>query len=154
MTTSTTKLFPRYTGPDISVIKLTDKKQDASPAVNPSKWYQDKPTFWLDRPSALVETYDLLPQDNMTDGERLNAMTRVVIIIAAIMFLIQFELWWLFLVVGLIVIIALWQLNKEHILRASFQREYLRRPIIVKPINPIIRPLTQDSPPLNIIARI
>lgn len=157
MATSTTKLFPRYTGDDIPVIKLPNKKSTSLHEWNASKssllsqQSMSETTFWLDNPSLLIETFDILPQDNMSDAERLNAMTRAVIIISAIMFLLQFQLWWLFLIFGLILIIALWQFLKERIKLAT-RREYLRRPII-KPIKKrIIEPLNNHGQ-LNIISR-
>lgn len=181
-TVSTTKTFPRYNGSidlkskispsgsrvygNIPVIKLSESKVDAElnpPSFLDPKWNEvtDTPkpvlgsTFWLENPNYLFQTFDLFPEPEMNDAERLNAMTRIVIIISAIMFLFQFQLWWLFLLLGLLVVIALWQLvkDRENIYFESLrrQREYLRPRTIVKPMNPIIHP-TKSS--LNIIARI
>jgi hypothetical protein len=110
--------------------------------------------FWFENPSALLRTLDVMPQSDMNDAERLNAMTRVVIIIAIIMFAAQFQLWWLFLALGLITVIALWYLvkSREQIYIESLRRrrEYLRRPHAI--IQPILQPAGADTPQLNLIS--
>lgn len=145
---------------DIPVIKLNDTNESKSPIFLDPKWDKiintpkreiKSSTFWLEDPPALVKTFDFLPQNDMDDIERLNAMTRMIIIISVIMFLAQFQLWWFFLTLGLIVVISLWQLIKGR--GEIYQREYLRRPI-VKPINPIIQPTNKVSQTLNIVSRI
>ena len=52
--------------------------------------------FWFEDPKSLFETCDIIPQSEMTNAERLNAMTRIIVIITAIMFSIRFPLWWYF----------------------------------------------------------
>lgn len=161
---------------NISVTKLKDlpKKDDSNieaevkpPSFLDPKWNEiiespkitNPSTFWFDNPNYLFQTFDILPQADMTDAERLNAMTRVIIVISAIMFLVQFQLWWLFLSLGLIVVIALWQLVKDretiYLKSLRHQREYLRPRAIIKPINSISHPIPSNGGlPLNIVARI
>lgn len=125
--------------------------------------------FWFEDPSALFQTFDITPNVNMTDAERLNAMTRVIIIIAAVMFLVKFPAWWLFLCLGLIVVIVFWYIIKgreqtynEHLKSMARRREYLRRPqkCILKAIegtgvnncnrvNNIIRPINGNRRDIN-----
>ena len=108
--------------------------------------------FWIEDPKVLFNTFELIPNGKMTDAERLNAMTRVIIIIAAIMFLFKFPVWWLFLSLGLMVVIIFWYIIKgrEQIYGDYIrkQREYLRKPkkTIVRPINNIIRPYVGMNP--------
>lgn len=154
---------------DIPVVKLADPLIETKhPSFLDLKWndmvddpkseqhsIQESQTFWFDNPGILLQTFDLLPQPDMNNAERLNAMTRAIIVISAVMFLIQFPLWWLFLALGLLVVVALWQLVKGHE-TLYHQREYLRRPrSIIKPVNPVIRPFSRTKEPgMNIIARI
>lgn len=97
--------------------------------------------FWFEDPSVLFHSFDVVPNNNMTDAERLNAMTRIIIIIAAIMFIVKFPAWWIFLALGLIVVVVLWYIIKgrEELYndRIKRQTEYLRRPrkSIIEPIS-------------------
>jgi len=98
--------------------------------------------FWFEDPSVLFQTFEIMPNQEMTDAERLNAMTRVIIIITAIMFIVKFPLWWMFLVIGIISVIVLWYIIKgrseEYENYHMRQTEYLRPPrkSIIKPYNP------------------
>lgn len=42
---------------------------------------------WLSNPSKLFENLGIFPQAEMTDGERVNAFTRLIIIVALILFM-------------------------------------------------------------------
>ena len=108
--------------------------------------------FWVEDPKTLFQSFDIIPQDDMNNAERLNAMTRIIIIITAMMFVIRFSLWWLFLVIGLIVVIILWYMVKSYEdIYIHRQREYLRRPrgSIIHPANNIIRPVNNIIHPVN-----
>jgi hypothetical protein len=111
----------------------------------------DPAKFWFEDPKSLIKTFDAVPNDNMNDAERLNAMTRMIIIITAVMFVVKFPLWWLFLALGLLVVIIFWYIIKgyEEIYanQVKKQREYLRPPrgSIVRPLNNIIRPIKRES---------
>jgi len=113
--------------------------------------------FWVENPSVLFQTFDMSSTAEMTDAERLNAMTRIIIIIAAIMFVIKFPGWWMFLTLGIIIVIILWYIIKgreqiyiDKILRHT---EYLRRPrrTIIKPITNNVR--SNNDIPLRLISR-
>jgi len=135
---------------------------DSKPEIRKVEIQDNQPTFWFENPATLLQTFDVLPRPEMNDAERLNAMTRVIIIISAIMFLIKFQLWWLFLTLGLLVVVALWQLVKgrENLYLKSIhrRREYLRRPrSIIKSVNPVIHPIAPNKfseLPLNIVTRL
>lgn len=106
--------------------------------------------FWFEDPSAIFQTFDIIPNSNMTDAERLNAMTRVIIIISAIMFVIKFPAWWIFLVLGIIVVIILWfimksreQIYADNLRKHQYAREYLRKPRPAR--NPIVQPVIRPQ---------
>ena len=109
--------------------------------------------FWLEDPSALFQTLDVVPNQDMTDAERLNAMTRVVILITAVMFIVKFPLWWAFLAIGIVVSIILWYIVKDrhesHVRHVQRQTEYLRRPkshkSIIQPYKPTIQTPPSDT---------
>lgn len=158
-TTSSNKMFPLYNGPlgphvygNIPVVKIPSPPDEISPDldIDINKKHVITSNFWLDNPKTLIETFDIIPNVDMTLAERLNAMTRVVIALSAILFLIRFELWWLFLTIGIIVVIALWHLVNEDVYK---QREYLRKPIL-RPVNKIIQPISKNLGKLKLIPRI
>ena len=95
-------------------------------------WIYSPSNFWFEDPSALFQTFDVIPNQDMTDAERLNAMTRVIILITAVMFIVKFPLWWMFLVIGIIAVIVLWYIVKGrdelYADQVRRQTEYLRRP--------------------------
>jgi hypothetical protein len=119
--------------------------------------------FWFEDPSSLFQNFDIIPHIDMTEAERFNSMTRVIIIISAVMFALKFPFWWLFLTLGLIVVIILWYIIRvreneysNHIREQSFSREYLRKPIypagigtIIQPVNNILRPYSHIQPNVN-----
>lgn len=124
--------------------RIYDKNQVKSSIYTPVK-------FWFEDPSSLFQTFEIIPNREMTDAERLNAMTRVIIIITAIMFVVKFPLWWMFLVIGIIAVIVLWYIiNGRYDNYQRRQIEYLRRPrkSIIKPYNP---PNSSKSNGLNIL---
>jgi len=130
--------IPKYNG----INQLDNSIMEASqlhPAMNST--IQSK--IWIEDPTVLFQTLDIMPDANMTNAERLNAMTRVIIIITAIMFILKFPVWWLFLGLGLIVVIIIWYIIKgrEQVYLRQ-QREYLRKPRrrIITPLNKIISP--------------
>ena len=73
-----------------------------------SKSNTNNTKFWIYDPSILFQTYDIIPTDNMCNVNRMNALTRVIILISLVMFIIKFPLWWLFLLLGIFIIIFFW----------------------------------------------
>lgn len=152
---------PPFNDPDwdISEQGETSSKRDSVRRINVNKERDVyiPNAFWFEDPSALFQTFDIIPNADMTDAERLNAMTRVIIVISAIMFVVKFPAWWLFLVLGIIVVIILWfiikgrdQIYAEQMRKYRFNREYLRKPKrqIIQPVNKIIQPI--EGTPKNI----
>lgn len=112
--------------------------------------------FWLEDPSSLMQTFDIIPNPDMTDAERLNAMTRVIIAISAIMYLIKYPAWWIFLSFGIILVVILWFIMKGQEYTYN-TREYLRKPRnpIIETMNtqPMIinQPITVHTQPINLM---
>jgi hypothetical protein len=113
-------------------------------------------TFWIDNPLILFNNFEVIPQPNMSAARRFNAMTRIIIVIAAIMFICKFPAWYIFLGLALIVIIILWFILHG---RDRNSQEYLRKPSTKRPIlvpitqpKQIVRPLPARSG-LNIVSR-
>jgi len=63
--------------------------------------------FWLDDPKELIKSLNIIPTKDMTKDEKLNALTRLVIIIAVFMVLFDYSHWLTFLLVALLIIIII-----------------------------------------------
>jgi len=61
--------------------------------------------FWVESPCALVKDTSIFPTQSMTKDEKLNALTRLVIIVALIMLFFDNNWWLCFLLVSIIAII-------------------------------------------------
>lgn len=61
--------------------------------------------FWIEEPCALVDSFCLIPTKNMSTQEKLNSLSRLVIVIAIAVFSLSPKIGIQFLVVGLILLI-------------------------------------------------
>jgi hypothetical protein len=110
--------------------------------------------FWMEDPLALLKKQNLLPTSEMTDEDRLNTITRVIIIISAILFTFKFEGWWMFLALGIFVVMIIWFIIKgcqaQHAQLQKCQVELVKN-IHSKQKRPIIKPLIK--PEFKLISR-
>ena len=63
--------------------------------------------FWLNDPNVLFNNCKLLPTAEMTNSERLNAATRLLLLVVVAMYFLNYENYLAVLVIGLIVILVL-----------------------------------------------
>jgi hypothetical protein len=100
------------------------------PPTSPSQVSQStretREKFWLEDPSALFQQLTIIPNCGMTEAERLNAMTRLILVITLILYLLHFGSWLLFLILGLLLVIFLYYINKRSG-RIDHYRCYRRR---------------------------
>lgn len=64
--------------------------------------------FWLDDPCILVTDLAILPTQKMSKAEKLNALTRLVIIVGLCMYFAKYRQWATFIVCGVLLIILLY----------------------------------------------
>jgi len=64
--------------------------------------------FWLLQPRSLWNDWRILPHQGMEEVELYNVMTRLVLVLALLLFVLGFVHWWLFLFLGLVLVIAIW----------------------------------------------
>jgi fatty acid desaturase len=83
---------------------------------------------WIERPLSLVSSWELVPQVNMTKAELLNAMTRLILIITLVLFLIGISGWWLFLILSLALIFLIWYTTIRTIETKGMRVEWYRVP--------------------------
>lgn len=70
-----------------------------------------KERFWLEDPSIIFQSGVIIPRCNMSIIERLNALTRLILLITLFLLLFCFREWWLFLLLGLILVLVLYYLE-------------------------------------------
>lgn len=71
--------------------------------------------FWAERPDVLFESMAVLPSDRMTFAEKMNAITRLIIVIGAILAWRQNKLWPVLVLGGLLfLVLAYYQTSAEH----------------------------------------
>ena len=75
--------------------------------------------FWLEEPVSLLRSTTLIPQCGMTTAARLNALTRLVLLVALILYLFCVGRWWLFLLLGLLLVVILYYLDQQSQNRAG-----------------------------------
>jgi hypothetical protein len=63
--------------------------------------------FWLYDPTNIFKSLSLIPRKNMSHVEKLNCMSRVLILATLIMFFFKFKYWWVVLLIGLFTIVLI-----------------------------------------------
>lgn len=69
--------------------------------------------FWLEEPRDIVARISLLPNPNDTWEQKLNAITRLIFVVAIILFLLKWKYWSVFLVLGLVFIVFIYLTKQE-----------------------------------------
>jgi len=63
--------------------------------------------FWIESPDVLFMNIRLVPTSSMTKDEKLNVMTRVALVVSGALYFMNYEYWFTFLILSLLVIILL-----------------------------------------------
>ncbi len=63
--------------------------------------------FWAKDPGVLFQNFAVFPTPDMTKNEKLNALTRLAIVISIIMYFMEYQHWFIFLILSLLVIVIL-----------------------------------------------
>jgi len=80
--------------------------------------------FWVEDPCILFGDMVFFPTQNMTKGEKLNALTRLAIVISIIMYFMKFEHWFTFLTLSILIIIILnYSGNSEDFKKGESDKE-------------------------------
>ena len=70
--------------------------------------------FWLEDPTWLIRSLQIFPREGMYEAQRLNALTRLVIVIAIILIFVPLASWIIFLISGLVLIVILYWLSRRN----------------------------------------
>ncbi len=104
--------------------------------------------FWLEQPGILFKSLKILPEENMSWVERLNTITRLIIVLVLVMYMMSYRYWWLFFLITIIIVILLWQRkNMEPSGKESMQTPYTSQPYHR---NEIVTPKVSQSTRSNI----
>jgi len=63
--------------------------------------------FWAKDPGVLFRSFAIFPTPDMTKNEKLNALTRLAIAVSIIMYYMEYQHWFIFLILSLLVIVIL-----------------------------------------------
>jgi hypothetical protein len=83
--------------------------------VTPAQWDR----FWIEDYRVLFQNPTLLPTTQMTEIQRLNTLTRLILLIAIILAIFRVGNWLLFLVLGLGLVILLYYAQKQRMTSTS-----------------------------------
>lgn len=113
----------------IQTVELPDFSlpEPATPALRT----HDSMNFWLFDASALYQSFDITPHEYMTHTERLNAMARLIIIIAAVLYILGLAIWWIVLIMGLTVTVILWYVVHDIDMQHAQTMQYALRNTLV-----------------------
>jgi hypothetical protein len=75
---------------------------------------KEEERFWLEEPRHLLRQWTLVPSPDMTNNMRLNALTRLVLVVSLVLLLAGVRQWWLFLLMGLLLLILAWGYQLEE----------------------------------------
>ncbi len=69
--------------------------------------------FWIDDPCVLIRNFALVPDAKLSLNEKLNALTRIILVVSAIMYAVEYKYWYVFLLVGLLITLAIKVLSEK-----------------------------------------
>lgn len=71
-------------------------------------------TFWLNNPNVLLNKCEIIPTQKMSNSERLNALTRLLIITTIVLYMMNYEQTQTIFILGILLIIILRNVQKEN----------------------------------------
>jgi len=86
----------------------------------------NKNKLWLENPLNLVCDYSVIPLEGMSYSEQMNAITRLVLLVFLVLFLVGFKDSFFFLILSLLFIIILYYLQRKQMERTSENYKVLK----------------------------
>lgn len=69
--------------------------------------------FWLEDPNELLSNFEVFPSQDHTWEQKLNAVTRLIIVITIVLIVLKWESWLTFLLISLVLIIFVYLLKNK-----------------------------------------
>lgn len=76
--------------------------------------------FWIEDPCILLTDFKIVPTNKMTLEEKMNAMTRLIIILTVVLYFIKFQYWLAFAAISIVSIIIYYASKKEKKVEEPF----------------------------------
>lgn len=95
---------------------------------------------WVEKPGNLFARSNLLPNPGDTFGEKLNALTRLLIVIVIVLVVLKWKYWNIILIVGIFLIIFFYLLKSEPDIIENFNED------MTDPRHYIVEPSKQACP--------
>jgi len=89
--------------------------------------------FFVDDPCVLFTNIRLFPLAGMTKDEKLNALTRLSIAIAAVLYFMQYEYWLTFLILSILIIVLLKYASKDAEAATATKEDFTLVPTYASP---------------------
>lgn len=83
---------------------------------------------WLEDPSSIMKDLRFIPDRGMDNTTLLNVLTRLIILMALVLFIFRFKDWWLFLIAGLILVCLIWFFSEKPDTTSEQRIEYYQCP--------------------------
>lgn len=80
--------------------------------------------FWAENPRCIFSSLDIFPNSSMTIDEKLNALTRLIILISIIMYALKNKYSWIVLLAGIAGVLFLYYMFIKKHKREGFYTEY------------------------------
>ena len=109
--------------------------------------------LWIENICELWKTDSIIPKNNTSIETQLNSLTRLVIIVFIILYLINFKNSFLFILISLLLIIILYYIQKNNMKENFMIDKQIRKQRYKNPNTPIIRYNTHEicnNTPVNI----
>ncbi len=74
---------------------------------------KDSTKFWVEDPCVLFTDMFFFPTTNMTKEEKLNALTRLILIITLVMYIMEYKHWLTFLILSILIVVLLEYAGKK-----------------------------------------
>ena len=105
--------------------------------------------FWIEAPCVLIDDFNLIPNAGLTLNEKLNALTRVILLVTGSMYIMEYKYWFTFLIVGLAIVFIIKILDKKNMREGfSIPPTYVDGAEPVTTIPPIHAEEWQSPPPI------
>ncbi len=72
--------------------------------------------FWIENPAVLLSSLDVFPNSDMSEEERLNAITRLIIVISVILLVMGYKEWLIFLIIGIVFVVIIYFNNRNNLI--------------------------------------
>jgi hypothetical protein len=98
--------------------------------------------FWIHKPSELFK-FEIFPSSDMTDVQKLNALTRLIIVISIILFIVYYDspYWWKFLLCGLLITTLLYFSIKNRDESKTYSHNFICEPNVEQSFSEIPIPV-------------